>query len=334
MRVEVGVSQHRAMRTWGTEVSVADEAGSRAHFEALARRLPAVASAYHPSGTMPFTGLVALLGGGVLGALLGSLTGVVVAAISLGLFSLMALLIAVIAACGFVACITIVWGLGVAVVGGGLTFGGLGWVAAWTTARTGKLGKNRNVTAAVVIAFGATFVAWCVVASLPPILASFVPTSTDDFSLNGLVHIFGDYGWLHVVVLIVGLLFALVMAFVGAEDEVKSQKFCEPCGAFMGTKSLPAMSLVVAEQVARSLAVRDMVAIVDVLASDTGSDVEPTLHRCPKCGAGYLEGRLWAHAKYVDDKGDKIVDRDWLAISAHLRPEHALPLSRLPDRKD
>ena len=322
------------MRTWGTEVSVADEAGSRAHFDALARRLPAVPSAYHPSGALPFTGLLALLVGGALGSVLGAITGLVLAAVSLGLFSLMALLIAVIAACGFVACITLVWGLGVAVVGGGLTFGGLGWVAAWTTARVGKLGKNRNVTAAVVIAFAATFVAWSVVASVPPIVASFVPPSSDDFSLNGLVHIFGDYGWFHAVVLIVGLLFAFVMAFVGAEEEVKSQTFCEPCGAFMTTKALPAMSLVVAEQVARSLAVRDMIAIVDVLASDTGSDVDPTLHRCPKCGAGYLDGKLWARAKYVDSKGDKIVERDWRVISTQLRPEHALPLSRLPDRKD
>jgi hypothetical protein len=89
------------MRTWGTEVSVADEAGSRAHFDALARRLPEVASAYHPSGALPFTGLLALLVGGALGSVLGAATGLVLAAVSLGLFSLMALLIAVIAACGF-----------------------------------------------------------------------------------------------------------------------------------------------------------------------------------------------------------------------------------------
>ncbi len=322
------------MRTWGTETLVGDAAGSDAHFAQLQARHPPVERAYRPSGKVPFTGALALLIGGAVSSVAGALTGVLVGGISLGLFALMGFLIAVIAFCGFVACITLFWGLGIAVIGGGLTFGGLGWVAGALTAWFGKLGKNRNVTAAIAVSFVATFFAWCALASLPPIVAMLVPPSDDDFSLGGLVHLFGDYGWFHVVVLVVGLLFALVMAFVGAEDTVRQQRFCEPCDLYMTDKRLPAASLVVAEQVMRSATSRDVVPIVDLLSGDTGSDLEPSLHVCPKCGSGYLDGRLWARTKWLDSKGDKTAERDWLVLSVALGPSAALPLTRLPDRQD
>jgi len=322
------------MREWGTQVSVADEASSEAHFEQLRARFPEVKSAYVPSGKVPLTGLVALVGGGTIASVAAATTGVLLAGISLVLFAIMGLLVAVIAACGFVVCITLVWGLGVAVVGGGATFGGLGWVAGALTAWFGKLGKNRNVTAAIVVGFLATFVGWAIVAVLPPLVASVVPGSTEDFSLGGLVHLFGDYGWVHYGVLVVGLLFALLMAFVGAEDTVKAQKFCERCELFMVDKALCATSLETGAHVIACVRARDVVGAVDVLSADSGSDLQPTLHRCPKCGTGILEARLWTIAKWKDAKGEKDATRDWLVLSAALSPELTLPLSRLPDRKD
>lgn len=320
------------MRTWGSETLVDSAHASDAHFAALAERWPEVPSAYVPSGKLPPGGLVALFGGSVLATVAAALTGVLVAAVSLALFTAMGFFIAVVAACGFVACIMLLWGLGVALVGGGLTFGGLGWVAGALTAWFGKLGKSRNVLAPIVLGFLATFVAWAALASVPPALAALVPASDEDFSVGGLVHLFGDYGWVHVVVLLVGLAFALVMAFVGAEDTVKAQKFCEPCDAYMEEKPLRGASLAAGEQLRRSLAVRDLPPIVDLLATDSGSDLEPSLHRCPRCGAGYLEAKLWARTKWRDGRDDKSAERTWLALSTALRPEHALALSRLPDR--
>ena len=320
------------MQTWGSEILVQDRRGSDAHFAALKERWPEVPSAYVPSGKLPLGGLVALLGGGVLATVAAATTGVLVAAISLALFTAMGFFIAVIAACGFVACITLVWGLGIALVGGGLTFGGLGWVAGALTAWFGKLGKNRNVLAPIVIGFGATFVAWSALAALGPLIASLVPPSPEDFSVGGLVHLFGDYGWVHVVVLLVGLLFALLMAFVGAEDTVKAQKFCEPCDAYMDGKPLNGTSLAAGEAIHRALAARDMATVGELLATGGGVDLEPSLHRCPRCGAGYLEAKLWARAKWKEGASDKTDERTWLALSTALRPEHALPLSRLPDR--
>jgi ribosomal protein S27AE len=320
------------MRTWASEALVESSQASDAHFAALAERWPEVPSAYVPSGKLPWSGLVALLGGGVLATVAAALTGVLVTAVSLALFTAMGFVIAVVAACGFVACIMLVWGLGIALVGGGLTFGGLGRVAGALTAWFGKLGKSRNVLAPIVLGFVATFVAWAALASLPSAVASLVPPSDADFSVGGLVHLFGDYGWVHVVVLLVGLAFALVMAFVGAEGTVKAQKFCEPCDVYMADKQLRGASLVAGEQLCRSLAVRDMPPIVDLLATDSGSDLEPSLHRCPRCGAGYLEAKVWARTKWKEGKDDKSAERTWLALSTALRPEHALPLSRLSDR--
>lgn len=322
------------MRTWGTEAFVADQAASDAHVAALKERWPETPSAYVPSGALPFGGLVALLSGGVVASVLAALTGLVVGASSLGLGVLLGMLVAVIAACGFVACITLFWGLGLVVVGGGLTFGGMGWVAGAVTAWFGKLGKNRNVMAPVVIGLGATFVAWLVFAVVPPSLAELVPPSDSDFSVGGLVHLIGDYGWVHVVVLVIGLFFAWLMCFVGAEATVKAQKFCEPCSEYMQDKPLAGASLVVGEQLLRSLAVRDLPVIVDLLASDTGADLEPHLYTCPRCGAGYLEATLWSRTKWRSHKGDKDAEAQWLALSTQLRPEHALPLTRLPDRRD
>ena len=322
------------MREWGTQVSVADEASSEGHFEQLRARFPEVKSAYRPSGKLPLSGLAALLGGGMIASAVAALSGAVLAAISLVLFAIMGFVVALIAVCGFVVCITLVWGLGVAVVGGGVTFGGMGWVAGALTAWFGKLGKNRNVTAAIAVGLFATFVAWAILAVLPPLVAGIVPPSTEDFSVGGLVHLFGDYGWVHYGVLVVGLLFALLMAFIGAEDAVKAQKFCEPCDLFMTDKRLPATSLDAGEHVLACLAARDLVRAVDLMSVESGSDLEPTLHRCPRCGAGFVEARLWARTRWIDAKGAKDATRDWRVLSAALSPEHALPLSRLPDRKD
>lgn len=329
-----GASQHRPMREWGTQVSVADEASAEVHFAQLRARFPDEKSAYRPSGKLPLSGLAALAGGGMIASVVAALTGVVLAGISLVLFAIMGFVIALIAVCGFVVCITLVWGLGVAVVGGGATFGGLGWVAGALTAWFGRLGKNRNVTAAIVVGFLATLVAWAMLAILPPLVASVVPPSAEDFSVGGLVHLFGDYGWVHYGVLVVGLLFALLMAFIGAEDTVNAQKFCESCELFMVDKRLCATNLETGAHVIACVRAGDAVGAVDVLTGDTGSDLEPTLHRCPKCGAGILEARLWTRARWVDAKGAKDAVRDWLVLSSTLSPELTLPLSRLPDRKD
>lgn len=322
------------MRTWGSEALVADAHASEAHFEALKARWPEARSAYVPSGVLPLGGVVALLGGGVIATVAATLTGVVAAAISLALFTAMGFFIALIAACGFVACVTLIWGLGIALVGGGVTFGGLGWVAGALTAWFGKLGKNRNVHAPVVIGMLATFAAWAALASIPPALALLVPPSTEDFSLGGIVHLFGDYGWLHAVVWIVGLAFALLLCFVGAEEAVKAQKFCEPCGEYQRETKLCGASLAVGEQLQRALAARDVPTVASLLGTDSGADLEPTLHACPRCGAGYLEARLWARTKWREAKGDKDAERSWLALSVSLRPEEALPLSRLPPRAE
>ncbi len=322
------------MREWGTQVSVADEPSAEAHFEHLRARFPDAKSAYVPSGKVPFSGLVALVGGGIIASVVGAATGVLLGAVSLALFALMGFVIALIAFCGFVVCVTLVWGLGVALVGGGATFGGMGWVAGALTAWFGKLGKNRSVTAAIVVGFLATFVGWAILAVLPPLVASVVPASTEDFSVGGLVHLFGDYGWVHHGVLVVGLLFALLMAFIGAEDTVKAQKFCERCELFMVDKALCGTNLETGAHVLACVRARDVVGAVDVLSADSGSDLELTLHRCPKCGTGILDAHLWTRARWVDAKGAKDATRDWLVLSAALSPELTLPLSRLPDRKD
>lgn len=322
------------MREWGTPAAVADETAANAHHDAIRRRLPEIPSAYQPSGKLPIGGLVALLGGGVLATVAASLTGVVVAAISLALFALMAFVIAVVAACGFVACILLVWGLGTAVVGGAATFGGLGWVAGAVTAWFGKLGKSRNATAAVVVGFVATFVAWAAVAALMPVAATLVPPSTEDFSVGGLVHLFGDYGWVHAGVLLLGLLFALVMAWVGAHDSVVAQKFCEPCDAYMTRKLLPGQSFEAGERILDALDAGDGDAAAAVLARESGLDLEPRLHACPKCGAGFLEAHAWTRARWTGPKGEQTSEREWLALSRPLTPRVALPIGRVPARAE
>jgi hypothetical protein len=320
------------VREWGTPASVTDEAAANAHHEAVRRRFPEVPSAYQPSGKLPLGGLVALVGGGVLATVAASLTGVLVAVISLGLFALMAFVIAVVAACGFVACILLVWGLGTAVVGGAATFGGLGWVAGAVTAALGKLGKNRNATAAVVVSFLATFAAWAAVASLMPFVATLVPPSTEDFSVGGLVHLFGDYGWVHAGVLLLGLAFALLMAWVGANDSVVAQKFCEPCDAYMTRKHLLGQSFEGGERILDALEASDGDAATAVLAREGGLDLEPSLFACPRCGAGFLEARAWTRAKWTGPKGEQTSEREWLAISRPLAARVALPLGRVPER--
>jgi hypothetical protein len=283
--------------------------------------MPEVPSAYQPSGKLPFGAVVSMLLGSLAGAVGSALAFMIVGAIVFGLtVGIFALVAWMSEACGRVLCILILLGIVVGVVGGALTYGLQGWVAAMITTAAGVAGKNRNVPAAVVLS-----IVSCI---LGLVLSSLTLDYLGDWMLRTL-----DVAdkqeepasWVNWLILAgkgLGCLIAVLAAGLFARSMVRDSKFCEDCEDYMQDKTLRGLGLGAAKAVTRALAERDFDAAADLMSTPEGKCGVPTLFWCPKCDKGYLE--LQAKFKCTWTKGDENEEKEeeWLAASAELEPEH------------
>ncbi len=322
---------------WGTTHQVATSAAAEGLYEAHKQRFPTTSSAYVPSGALPASALLWIAIGGVVAVPSAALAGAILGGVTLVLAALMGLVIAVVAACGFVVCITVLIELGIVLGGALLTFGGMGFAAGWIVATmSGRLGKNRNAWAAAAIAVPAALVAVAIVAAIPQVAVLFVgpPDPGSDFAISTLVHTAAELGWMQITTIVVGAIIAMAAAGFYAFEEVGAQKFCEPCDEHMKDDTLNGTSFDVAAWAFERAHAGDIASIAAQLATQTGIDVAHQLFRCPKCGAGYLESTGHLRAEWLDSKGNKsdrhyewlcfsmaLAERDTRALAACIRPE-------------
>lgn len=128
----------------------------------------------------------------------------------------------------------------------------VGWVVAFVIAKFGKLGKNRNVPVAAILAFGAGgLTGMLLVSAAPPLLPDLDLSTVEELaleepsgliggldSLSGAMAYWGQDGKWSRVLNIVAAILAAILASSQTADHVSKQKFCEKCSAYMASKVL------------------------------------------------------------------------------------------------
>jgi hypothetical protein len=294
---------------------VSDGKAATAELKAWKKAVPAVRSAYRPSGALPTSALVHLLLGGLCGAVLGALVAALAAGIGGGLMLLLA---------GFIGWladkVNLIWGLPVCLFGfAGLvtavvTFAGLGGTAALTTVEAGKAGKNRNTAAGVLAsmlsAVAGMYLAW--------VLFQFYGKALLNRKLDVAP---GALDTVYAVVALLGGMVAAVTAGLTAAREVQAAKFCEECRIYLQPAPLTTLSLGALEAMAHALRQRDLDAAADLLAAPDGAAGKVELFPCPECGKGFLELTALYKAAWKDTDGDEQTrEATWLAGSVELAP--------------
>ncbi|MDQ3037633.1 MAG: hypothetical protein M3Y87_34890 [Myxococcota bacterium] len=310
---------------WGTVQQVAGAEGADHYESELKRRVPEVPSAYVPSGRMGATALPWLALGAALGVPAGAAATGIAGAITLLLFTVMGAVIALVAACGWVVCMTVVIELGIALIGSAITFAVAGLVPGWIVAAMGKRGLNRSPWAAALFAVPSAVLALAIALAVPYVATAFVPVplDPDELSVAGALHTFFGTSWVHLVVILIGVVITIAAAALFAHSEVGAQKFCERCQRYMDRVPLPGVSFDRALWMFERLRAGAAREVPPHLAGVTGElDVEPELHRCAGCAGGFFEARAHARTEWVTSKGDKD-DRhsDWICFSTATRPE-------------
>jgi hypothetical protein len=289
------------------EPEVANETAAAKRLLEWQVAMPAVPSAYRPSGVLPVRAIIALTAGAGLGVVLS--TPVNLAATALAF--------AAIAAFHFVLenvpsrWVAIAAGL-LTVVAATVPFACGGWLSARTTTLSGRVGKNRNVGVAVCLAALSAGLAVATGAGLVYALGR---------------QLLGD--WLSVDVQSAGfhLLYvsgaamaatiAMGTAVHFAAKRVRAEKFCEDCEVFMSGQKLKSLHLGAVRAVARGLHEHNTEVVTSLLHSPTGSDGTVDAYRCPRCGKGVVEVTVRFDARWrVPDRGRK--KESWLVASVEL----------------
>lgn len=288
---------------------VADSKAAGAQLEALKQALPAVPSAYRPSGALPLAAVIVLTVGAAVGVVVGLLVGA--AAAFLGVWAA-------------ITKVGRVWGrrpryllrfLGLALCC--LVVPITGFCAGLTTMLFNRWGKNRSPGGAALFAL--------LSAVLAMVLAWWL------FGMHGQPRLEKRFGYppggLDGVVLGVaaaGALVASALAAGTAAWRVGAEKFCEDCQEYMTRSELPPLDLGPARALARALEERDLPAALSLLQFSMSGVGALELYACPQCGKGYVELRVKYRATWLKDKGEKEEKAEsWLAASLPVEADEA-----------
>jgi len=315
------------------ERQVEDEAMATRFLQHWKEEIPAVPSAYQPSGVLPAKALLLMIVGSVVGVGAGLLAGGLVATLGGTLVVLVGYLIALMVFCGFIWCFAVVVGgiLALAVAAG--TFVVAGWMSALCTTQFGRWGKNRNIRAAAilsvlssVLAIAIAWVLYYVVGK--PLLAERGMTDYSDL--------------IAAIVAVLGGGIAAFSAGIAATEQVRAAKFCEDCECYMDEISLKRLCLGGLRILLHALGQARIDVAGSLLHDPPGEDAEVKLFSCSSCSRGYLEATIqfkaeWKKKKDKEDKEDKT--ESWLAASRelaaadveHLRTESLRAAESNPD---
>jgi hypothetical protein len=198
--------------------TVRNDAEADLLLEAWKKEMPAVSSAYRPSGALPLSGLCAL----GLGALVGALAGGVLAFSVCAFILVMGLLFWI---CGENASGTgefLIYGMWAAPM---LSATVSAWTASWCTCRIGRWGDNCNVIAAGVLSFVSGVLSTGITCTLLEI-AWMYPALGPRFSLFVMK---ADANFVARLVVIVTAVLTGIVAAYQARRHVGATRFCEGC---------------------------------------------------------------------------------------------------------
>ncbi len=288
---------------------VADSKAAGAQLEALKQTLPAVPSAYRPSGTLPLRAVIVLTFGAAVGVAVGLLAGATAA--FLGVWAATTKLARgwgrrpryLLPLMGLALCCLIV--------------PLAGFCAGLTTMFFNRWGKNRSPGGAALFALlsavPAMVLAWLLFA------AHGQPRLEKHFGYPP-----GGLGWVVLGVAAAGALVAAVLAAGMAAAQVSEEKFCEDCQEYMTKAELPPLDLGPTRALALALEEKDLSAALSLLQFSTPGVGAPELYACPECGKGYVEVRVKYRATWPGGKsGKEEKTESWLAASLPVEANEA-----------
>lgn len=288
---------------------VADEAEADTLLNEWRQEMPEASSAYQPSGALPAGALMLMVAGSVVGAVAGLLAGGAVAAVGGALIALIAYLVALMAFCGVVWCIVPILGGIVALVVAIGTFAAAGGVSAWCTTSFGRLGKNRNVRAAVLLSVLSSVLAIGIALILYYTVGKPLLVEHDMARFSDLIAL---------VTAAIGGVIAAFMAGGVAGDSVRGAKFCESCECYMTATSLKTLGLGSLRTLVRALGQNRLDVAGSLLHGPDGEDGDVKLFSCPSCSRGYLEATAKYKAEWKVKKDTKDKEQSWLVASREL----------------
>ena len=195
----------------------------------------------------------------------------------------------------------------VAVGGAVCVFIAQGCVSALVTERMGRLGKNRNVAAAVVASMLSAFLG---IAILYPVLI-----------LTGGGHVETmDLAMAALALILPGVIAVTAAGIIGAK-EVHEAKFCEDCKEHMEAKELATFPLGVVKALAAAMREGNVRAAADLMREAAGGQGKVKLFSCKGCGKGYAELTALFKAAWLDKGKVQSKTANWLAGSVALSTE-------------
>jgi len=293
----------------------------------LQKFLPAVQSAYQPSGHMPMAALACMLLGAAVGVPAGAAAGAIVAVVgALVTWLLYSIHILI----GNVVHL-LFWGVALIALMAGLaaflaTFAAVGVTVAATVHAAGRLGKNRSPRAEGALAAVSALAA----AAAFRILMLWVSDLFPDVAAKMLQNVFGT-GAVGAICALLGATTVVMAVAVVAHRRSVSVKFCEGCQVYMRSEELLPISFEHAAAVRKHLEAAQVEMATAALNEASLDEAQPILFHCPQCRSGYLEIIARFSAEY--GRGDKLnstatMAERWCALSMRLSPEQFDILSR------
>jgi predicted Zn finger-like uncharacterized protein len=302
------------------------------------QHLPPVKSAYQPSGILPAAAVVWMTLGAMLGAPAGLLAGTIAGAITALILAILGGIIALLGAiCGVVLCILPIILVFVALAGFLITFAAQGAVSAACTTAMGRLGKNRNATAAALMSVGSTVLGMVLLG------VGVAAMGADEVGEQAWQHVAGkdedkpkeqpkdaaaahkkdDEGkpvamWIVWISVVVGGVIALIAAAAVGVQMVQEAKFCEDCEQFMEDKEMVVLRLGGTKAVARALGERNVPVCADLMNAPQGGHGKTKLFSCAQCGKGFVELTAQFKATWREKDSNKEKIESWLAGSVEL----------------
>jgi hypothetical protein len=288
--------------------------------------MPAVPSAYEPSGALPASAVLFLLLGSVVGCVAGFFAAAVIGSVGLAL-------------------------AGAIFLGGNLpvylqfsvpivlflltTFGAYtvtGWVSAWCTTRIGEWGKNRNTPAAALLSVIASVIPGVVVCACF-LNSEFITGHKSPLEKAAIQDSPWLASWLFsnpfaAISAAFGIFIAPGTAAYFALTRVPSVKFCERCNSFMRVSGRKELTLGCLRGLVRAVRKGRLDVVASLLHGPSWGDGEVRLHYCRRCSRGYLEVTVtyaahWEAANPVSfppySSGEPTAKQEtWLVVSCEL----------------
>lgn len=284
-------------------------------------QMPEVDSVYQPSGASPLSGILIMLAG-----FLFSVAGGVVAEIIAAAACAIALVLcfgcnALVAMAGFVVFIFVAILIVAVVLAVIVPFAVGGYATAYVTNQFGRWGKNRSVLVASLFSIAAAVVASVIFCTLFAVYAKPMIDELELFDLNQFT-----LDRIYIGAAGVGLIAAILAAWLVSVDMVSGDKFCEKCESYMDRSDLKKLQPASLRAMVHAVNNNDPELSMKVLEGPIGDRGEAIMFYCPNCSTGVLEIRALFEAHWMQPDSDGTTQRhdlvkEWLAASAHIPEE-------------